>query len=187
MASLLNWDITLFYRINQGEQNPFFDRVMPYITEFDHWRFWLLGAWLVWFILGGKKTRITLALLVVLVGLLDYTNSFFFKHLFTRPRPCNALPGVRTFWPCPRSFSFPSNHAANVFGGVFFLSLIYRRWAPGLIFIALLVGYSRVYVGEHYPLDVAGGALLGTLGAGGMLLIHRQVLKWWAVGPKPAE
>ena len=117
---LLNWDVALFYRINQGHQNALFDRVMPYLTEFDHWRFWLLGAWLVWFVLGGKKTRITLALLILLVGLLDYSNSFFFKHLFARVRPCNALPEVRVFWPCPRSFSFPSNHAANVFGGVFF-------------------------------------------------------------------
>jgi undecaprenyl-diphosphatase len=184
---LLNWDITLFNRINQGHQNPFFDRVMPYITEFDHWRFCLLGAWLVWFALGGKKTRVTLALLLLLVGLLDYTNSFYFKHLFARPRPCNALPEVRQFWPCPRSFSFPSNHAANVFGGVFFLSFIYRRWAPVLIFIALLVGYSRVYVGEHYPLDVAGGAVLGALGAMVMLLIRGQVLKWWEVEPPSAE
>ncbi len=183
----LPWDITWFYRINQGHQNPFFDRVMPYITEFDHWRFWFLGAWLIWFVLGGKKTRITLVLLVLLVGLLDYSNSFFFKHLFARSRPCNALPDVRIFWPCPRSFSFPSNHAANVFGGVFFLSFIYRRYAPGLIVIALLVGYSRVYVGEHFPLDVVAGAVLGAVGAGGMLFVRQQILKWWPAGASAAE
>jgi undecaprenyl-diphosphatase len=184
---LLNWDVTFFYRINQGHQNAFFDRVMPYVTEFDHWKYWLLGAWLLWFVFGGKKTRITLALLILLVGLLDYSNSFFFKHLFARLRPCNALSAVRIFWPCPRSFSFPSNHAANVFGAVFFLSLIYRCWAPGLILIALLVGYSRVYVGEHYPLDVFGGAVLGAVGAGGMFLFRYQVLKWWNSGAPSAE
>jgi undecaprenyl-diphosphatase len=178
MSSLLNWDVTFFHRINQGQQNAFFDRVMPYITEFDHWKFWFLSAWLIWFVLGSKKTRITLVLLVLLVGLLDYSNSFFFKPLFARLRPCNALSEVHIFWPCPRSFSFPSNHAANVFGGVFFLSYIYRRWAPGLIFIALLIGYSRIYVGEHFPLDVVGGAVLGAVGAGGMLFFRFQVLRW---------
>jgi undecaprenyl-diphosphatase len=184
---VLNWDITLFYRINQGHQNSFFDRVMPYLTEFDHWRFWLLGAWLLAFIFGGRKTRVTLALLILLVGLLDYSNSFLFKHLFARVRPCNALPEVRVFWPCPRSFSFPSNHAANVFGGAFFLALAYRRWAPGLVFVALLVGYSRVYVGEHYPLDVVAGALLGAGGAGGIFFLRQQILKRWKVGATPGE
>jgi undecaprenyl-diphosphatase len=187
MSSLLNWDVTFFYRINQGQQNSFFDRVMPYLTEFDHWKFWFLGAWLIWFVLGSKQTRITLVLLVLLVGLLDYSNSFFFKQLFARLRPCNALPEVRIFWPCPRSFSFPSNHAANVFGGAFFLSFIYRRWAPGLIFIALLVGYSRVYVGEHFPLDVVGGAVLGAVGAAGMLFFRFQVLRRWKPGATSAE
>jgi undecaprenyl-diphosphatase len=187
MASLLNWDVTFFYWINRGHQNAFFDRVMPYITEFDHWKFWFLAAWLIWFVLGGKQTRITLVLLVLLVGLLDTSNSFFFKHLFARLRPCNVLSEVRVFWPCPRSFSFPSNHAANVFGGAFFLSYIYRRWAFGLIFIALLVGYSRVYVGEHFPLDVVVGAALGAIGAGGMLVLRYQILRWWQAGKSSAD
>lgn len=56
-----------------------------------------------------------------------------------------------------------------------------------MIFIALLVGYSRVYVGEHFPLDVVGGAVLGAVGAGGMLLFRHQVLKWWKAEVSSAE
>lgn len=175
-------DLALFRWINQGQRNPFFDQVMPLVTEFDHWRYPLLGLWLVLFFWGRRETKITLLLLAALVGLLDYSNSFFFKHLFARPRPCQVLAEVHTFWPCPRSFSFPSNHAANIFGAAFFLSWIYRPWSPLLIALAALVGYSRVYVGEHYPLDVLGGAVLGALGAGSLLLIRGQILhlveKW---------
>jgi undecaprenyl-diphosphatase len=169
-------DVALFRWINQGSRNPFFDQVMPFITEFDHWRYPLLALWLILFFRGGRETKVTLLLVAALVGILDYSNSFFFKHLFARPRPCRTLVDVHVFWPCPRSFSFPSNHAANVFGAAFFLSGVYRPWAPLLIFLALLVGYSRVYVGEHYPLDVLGGALLGALGAGLMLLVRREIL-----------
>jgi undecaprenyl-diphosphatase len=170
-------DLTLFRWINQGSRNPFFDQVMPLVTEFDHWRYPLLVLWLILFFWGRRETKITLLLLAALVGILDYSNSFFFKHLFARPRPCQILTEVHTFWPCPRSFSFPSNHAANMFGAAFFLSFVYRPWAPLLLFLAFLVGYSRVYVGEHYPLDVLGGAILGAVGAALMLWIRAPIVK----------
>jgi undecaprenyl-diphosphatase len=163
--SLTGLDTRLFYWINQGLRNPFFDWLMPLVTEFDHWKWFFLSAWLILFIWGNREVKIGLVLLALLVGVLDYSNSFFFKHLFDRPRPCNALPDVRLFWPCPRSYSFPSNHAANVFGAAFFLGLFFRKGIWLMLAMAFLVGYSRVYVGEHYPLDVIGGALLGGLGA----------------------
>jgi undecaprenyl-diphosphatase len=171
-------DTDLFFRINQGQRNPFFDLIMPYITEFDHWKILILVVWLLLFAFGGKKMRIALALTAVLVGVLDYSNSFFFKHIFMRPRPCNVLSGVHTFWPCPRSFSFPSNHAVNIFGAAFFLSHIYRNWSFFLFPLAILVGYSRIYVGEHYPLDVVGGIFLGALGAGLGIVLFNKIMTY---------
>jgi len=173
--SLTNLDTWLFYWINQDHRNPFFDWLMPLITEFDNWKWVLLAAWIILFFLGDRKVKIRLGLLVLLVGVLDYSNSFFFKHLFARPRPCNFLTGVHIFWPCPRSFSFPSNHAANIFGAAFFLGYLYRPWSLPLLFMAALVGYSRVYVGEHYPFDVLAGAVLGAIGAGTALALNSWI------------
>jgi undecaprenyl-diphosphatase len=159
--NLLAVDIRIFYWINQGQRNPFFDWIMPIITDFGYWRIPLPVLWFLLFFLGGSKGRITAVLLALLVGGTDYSNSFFIKPLFGRIRPCHVLPAIHTFWSCPGSLSFPSNHAANCFAAAFFLSFSYRRWTPLLVFLALIVGYSRVYVGEHYPLDVLGGVLLG--------------------------
>ena len=86
-----------------------------------------------------------------------------------RPRPCHApdllglvhLPTGR----CGGAYGFVSSHAANFFGLAVYLGLLLREgWLFGLLLIAaVLVGYSRIYMGVHYPGDILAGGLLGAL------------------------
>ncbi|HRZ78075.1 MAG TPA: phosphatase PAP2 family protein, partial [Bacteroidales bacterium] len=73
---------------------------------------------------------------------------------------------------CGGTYGFVSSHAANTFGMATFLSLVFRRpWlGAGLFFWAVLVSYSRAYLGVHYPLDLLCGGLMGA-GMGAALWI----------------
>jgi undecaprenyl-diphosphatase len=83
------------------------------------------------------------------------------KALVERPRPFNALPGVDTLLGGTVGTSFPSGHAATSVAGAAIGALLVRQALPALTLLGLAIGYSRVYVGAHYPLDVLGGAALG--------------------------
>jgi undecaprenyl-diphosphatase len=61
----------------------------------------------------------------------------------------------------PHSRSFPSGHAATSFACATVLAWLAPRWAPAFYLLALAIGYSRLYVGVHWPFDVIGGAALG--------------------------
>jgi undecaprenyl-diphosphatase len=61
--------------------------------------------------------------------------------------------------------SFPSGHATTSFALCFVVSFISPRWFPWMLVFAIVIGFSRVVVGAHYPTDALGGALVGTLGA----------------------
>ncbi|MCQ2260677.1 MAG: phosphatase PAP2 family protein [Bacteroidales bacterium] len=122
---------------------------------------------------------------IVLCFLLsDRISVLCFKDVFCRLRPCHALEHVRMFnTSCGGQYGFVSSHAANAFSLALFLSLRNRKALrksrftfqgsssqnqktifPLLIFLwALIVGYSRPYLGKHYPGDVICGALLGVI------------------------
>lgn len=91
------------------------------------------------------------------------------KRKFKRLRPYQAIPGVHT---CPkplRDSSFPSGHTTAIFSWIVPFMLAGGLWtfviAPAALLIALSVAWSRMYLGLHYPSDVAAGAVIGTAAA----------------------
>lgn len=99
--------------------------------------------------------------------LADQGSVHLFKEQFHRLRPCHALEDVYMFRThCGGAYGFVSSHAANACAIATFLILRYRRHAGAVTSAAiwlLLTCYSRIYLGKHFPGDVAGGALFGFL------------------------
>ncbi len=83
-------------------------------------------------------------------------------QMHARPRPFMSH-AVRLLIPPTTDPSFPSDHALAAFAIAAALISTRRRLGIGLFGLAVLLAFARVFVGTHYPLDVAGGAILGTL------------------------
>jgi undecaprenyl-diphosphatase len=171
-------DIWLFYLINRGLQNRFFDSLMPILSQESYFRIPLLLLWLALVIGGGSKGRVV-AFLALLLLLFGDSVSYLVKLLVKRPRPCHVLPDVHLLLGCSRSYSFPSNHATNLFAVAAYLTYCWRWLLIPSLLLFVGVGFSRVYVGVHYPSDVAGGALVGLLCAAVAIYLHRQIMACW--------
>ncbi|MFQ5443640.1 MAG: phosphatase PAP2 family protein [Nitrospinales bacterium] len=105
------------------------------------------------------------------VAVSDGLSFWILKPLFARPRPCVDLNHVISVVNCTRGYSFPSNHAINVFTVATLVSLHFKNTYLLAFTLAGLVGLSRIYLGVHYPSDILGGAILGIMiGYGGSLL-----------------
>jgi membrane-associated phospholipid phosphatase len=92
-----------------------------------------------------------------------YLLNLAIKQLSRRPRPFLTYQRLAPVYR-PGEYSFPSGHTSSVFSAMTSLSRAYPKWyviAPSLLW-ATGVGYSRMYLGVHYPTDVTVGAILGT-------------------------
>lgn len=99
------------------------------------------------------------------------------KALITETRPCRTLPASFTVGACPgpTDYAFPSNHSAIAGAIAAAVFLLDRRLGAIAAVLALLEGFSRIYLGVHYPHDVVVGLLVGALVTTGAVLALRRV------------
>lgn len=160
-------DKSCFYLVNHGMKNWFFDILMPFVTHFSNW---IIPITLAFAFLAYKDWRKALklaAFMTTSVVVSDLINSHLIKELIARPRPCVALPDVHLLASLKHTWSFPSSHATNTACASTCLYLLYYpyTWCIVLpvILVTLLVGFSRIYIGVHYPLDILAGYVVGFL------------------------
>jgi membrane-associated phospholipid phosphatase len=180
---LLELDRLLFEWINNKLHSPLLDFLMPLITNALTWIPLYVG--LIGFFIYKYRKRSYIPILGVILcfALADSISAKLLKPHFSRVRPCNEttvsarVVGVE----CRDSNGFPSSHASNHFAiAIFmiFLNGIRKRFGLGFwLGWAIVISYSRVYVGVHYPGDVLAGALLGCLIGFGISQLSNYFLK----------
>ncbi len=152
-------DTSLFFLINKNLRSGLLDVVMPFVTNNSKVIFLPL---LLWIAVRERSKAVSYLLIAVLAVAFADAGGGVLKNLIARVRPCNALDGVNLLVGCGKSFSMPSNHSSNAFAfAIAFWSLRRDFVTWFFVFVAAVIGISRVYVGVHYPFDVVAGAALG--------------------------
>ena len=190
--SLLKWldhlDKTLFVLIQHDSDHSVLDVILPFLRDPLVWiplyAFMAFYAFRVSGKAGGgsSKAWAFILLSVLTFAVTDSVTAQVLKPLFGRLRPCHdpeIQPYLRALVDCGGLYSMPSNHAANHFGLAAFWYFSIRRMTGKkwrwLWFWAAAVCYAQIYVGKHYPFDIAVGSLTGFLTGLGM---SRVFLYW---------
>ncbi len=158
-------DQQLFLFLN-SINSPFWDKIMHALSGVAIWVPLYLAILVYLGITYRRKFLIILLFIIVAVTLSDQISVQLFKNIFHRLRPCHepALQGLVHLvnGECGGLYGFVSSHATNSFNvALISLLLIRKRWYTiSIIIWALVVGYSRIYLGVHYPGDVICGSIL---------------------------
>lgn len=166
-------DIKIFRIINRGMSCTVFDHTMPFVTDLHKSPLAVAALFIFvvsWVGYKGKKAFMIVTVIVLATGVADLVNALVIKQEFKRLRPTYVLNDVALRSPVHYGYSFPSNHATNCFTIATVVACAIPEFGFLAFFGALVIAFSRVYVGVHFPLDVLGSALVG-------IIMGRLI--WW--------
>ncbi len=190
METLIELDKKLLLFFN-GYHHPAIDPIVFYLTKTYFWLpLYVLLIFLIfkkyksegWYILLGAALTVLLA---------DQITSSLMKPFFERLRPSQepSLQGLVHLVNGYKGglYGFASSHAANTFGVALFVWLALKkqyRWIGWIFLWALLMTYTRIYLGVHYPGDIFCGALVGLASGWAGFRFSKWLLARYAIGSK---
>ncbi len=170
MEKLIELDKEFFIYLN-NLGSPMWDGFWLFMTEkLYQIPLYLVLLYFFYKYFGVKGTIITLVIVTALITASDQLSNLFKNILFMRPRPCRA-EGVSEYtrYIAERcvGYGYFSAHASNSMALAFFSGLVLQKKMKfilaGMLLWSIVVSYSRIYVGVHYPGDILTGMAIGIL------------------------
>jgi undecaprenyl-diphosphatase len=161
MGPLQRLDARIFLAINGFPHPAWSDRLADDTTTWTNGGWIWVFATLVARAAGVPNSGRALVFLVPSALAATWIVEHPVKAFFRRRRPFIDNVRALVVGKKPGSWSFPSGHTASSFACAWALSTVWPRSAPFFFALASCVGFSRIYVGAHYPGDVTSGALFG--------------------------
>ena len=184
LEQILQYDTEFFLYLNRMGTETWDGFWMFYTTKFYWIPLYAFLAYLLFKKFDRKQFILILLLAAFLVTFTDQVTNFF-KHGLERFRPCHnedissLMRLVKSS--CGGKYGFFSGHASNSMSIAFFVGFLlkrnYKYIFPGLFIWAFLMGYSRIYIGVHYPLDVLCGMCFGALSGYGFYSLFKYLSK----------
>lgn len=177
----MNINIDLFYFINNNLQNPLFDAALPALSNAGSFAC-ILAACILAIVIAKyfkKEKYLEIAKLCLYSLILSAVIVTCLKLTFQSPRPFTVLDNVRQLAVPSEPNSFPSGHTSSTLAVATVLVWKLREnriLVVLLVLFAFLIGFSRIYIGLHYPLDVVTGAFVGII-SGIVVLVVKNRLK----------
>jgi undecaprenyl-diphosphatase len=156
VSEMVDLDTWLFLNV-QGGYGAGWRTLLRSFTDLGSLTIWLLLVPLLWL---GRKREAAITLLIALMFVFLIGNSL--KFIIDRPRPYEVLSQVDPLYRLSDP-SFPSGHTMNAFAGAIAIGKKWQITLLPLLILAAAIGFSRVYIGVHYPFDVISGASIGIL------------------------
>ena len=177
---LIELDKSIFLALN-AIHNETWDKIMVFTTGKKSW-YPMYGMIITFLFVKFRRERwFIFVAIAILITLTDQIASGFFKPTVGRLRPCHD-PSIQAFTHiltgCGGKYGFFSSHAANTFGISTLIYLLTKdrfKWLGIFMIVwAIVVSYSRIYVGVHYPLDIISGAICGILVGNGVFKLYQM-------------
>ncbi|GFI61949.1 undecaprenyl-diphosphatase BcrC [Clostridiales bacterium] len=163
MRSILTIDDKIIHFVNDHMRCRSVDKVMRIVSRIgDNGAIWIGTSFCLIF-MGGKSRKAGLLMLGSLGAEASICN-LAIKPSVARIRPYDAH-GLMITIKQPKDYSFPSGHTAAAFAAAFSMYMSDRKHGILMLYGAALMGFSRIYLLVHYPLDVIAGAALGVASA----------------------